>query len=183
MKYRQISEGCAFVKLASSEAAQAAIASLHGSQTMPVSFFFAKFQNIFWMLLIFDDDQANPQGASSSLVVKLADTEKERQVEQILCLKSWRRRRATAECCIRNRRCGECSRWPATWGSSIPLFSTSFLYQADTARTARWLKRFGQKLKPVNFSTRTCLDSSPLFCPPANLLSSPLKPLVRSGRL
>ena len=30
------SEGCAFVKLASSEAAQAAIASLHGSQTMPV---------------------------------------------------------------------------------------------------------------------------------------------------
>jgi CUG-BP- and ETR3-like factor len=46
--------GCAFVKLSSHEAAQAAIASLHGSQTMP--------------------------GASSSLVVKLADTEKERQV-------------------------------------------------------------------------------------------------------
>ena len=43
LKYKQISEGCAFVKLASSEAAQAAIASLHGSQTMPVSFFFGKF--------------------------------------------------------------------------------------------------------------------------------------------
>ena len=28
--------GCAFVKLANDEAAQAAIASLHGSQTMPV---------------------------------------------------------------------------------------------------------------------------------------------------
>lgn len=51
------SKGCAFVKLASSEAAQAAIASLHGSQTMP--------------------------GASSSLVVKLADTEKERQVRRM----------------------------------------------------------------------------------------------------
>ena len=32
------SAGCAFVKLASSEAAQGAIASLHGSQTMPVCF-------------------------------------------------------------------------------------------------------------------------------------------------
>jgi len=51
------SKGCAFVKLVSSEAAQAAIASLHGSQTMP--------------------------GASSSLVVKLADTEKERQVRRM----------------------------------------------------------------------------------------------------
>jgi len=51
------SKGCAFVKLSSQEAAQAAISALHGSQTMP--------------------------GASSSLVVKLADTEKERQVRRM----------------------------------------------------------------------------------------------------
>jgi len=51
------SKGCAFVKLCSGEAAQAAISALHGSQTMP--------------------------GASSSLVVKLADTEKERQVRRM----------------------------------------------------------------------------------------------------
>jgi len=51
------SKGCAFVKLSSQEAAQAAISALHGSQTMP--------------------------GASSSLVVKLADTEKERQFPQV----------------------------------------------------------------------------------------------------
>jgi CUG-BP- and ETR3-like factor len=51
------SKGCAFVKLSSNEAAQGAIASLHGSQTMP--------------------------GASSSLVVKLADTEKERQIRRM----------------------------------------------------------------------------------------------------
>jgi len=51
------SKGCAFVKLSSNEAAQAAIASLHGSQTMT--------------------------GASSSLVVKLADTEKERQIRRM----------------------------------------------------------------------------------------------------
>ena len=32
------SKGCAFVKLSSGEAAQAAIAALHGSQTMPVGY-------------------------------------------------------------------------------------------------------------------------------------------------
>ncbi|XP_048480310.1 CUGBP Elav-like family member 3-B isoform X3 [Plutella xylostella] len=51
------SKGCAFVKFSSHQEAQAAITSLHGSQTMP--------------------------GASSSLVVKFADTEKERQLRRM----------------------------------------------------------------------------------------------------
>ena len=51
------SKGCAFVKLSSTDAAQKAITELHGSRTMP--------------------------GASSSLVVKLADTEKERQIRRM----------------------------------------------------------------------------------------------------
>jgi len=51
------SKGCAFVKLCSTDAAQTAITALHGSRTMP--------------------------GASSSLVVKLADTEKERQIRRM----------------------------------------------------------------------------------------------------
>ncbi|XP_043519200.1 CUGBP Elav-like family member 4 isoform X18 [Frieseomelitta varia] len=49
--------GCAFVKLSSHQEALAAINTLHGSQTMP--------------------------GASSSLVVKFADTEKERQLRRM----------------------------------------------------------------------------------------------------
>lgn len=52
-----VSKGCAFVKLASQEEAQSAISGLHGSCTMP--------------------------GASSSLVVKLADTDKERQFRRM----------------------------------------------------------------------------------------------------
>uniref|UniRef100_A0A0N5A7E6 CUGBP Elav-like family member 3 n=1 Tax=Parastrongyloides trichosuri TaxID=131310 RepID=A0A0N5A7E6_PARTI len=52
-----ISKGCAFVKFSSGNDAQRAITALHGSRTMP--------------------------GASSSLVVKLADTEKERQVRRM----------------------------------------------------------------------------------------------------
>ena len=51
------SKGCAFVKLSSTDAAQNAITALHGCRTMP--------------------------GASSSLVVKLADTEKERQIRRM----------------------------------------------------------------------------------------------------
>ncbi|XP_044306465.1 CUGBP Elav-like family member 6 isoform X6 [Varanus komodoensis] len=51
------SKGCAFVKYGSHAEAQAAIGSLHGSQTMP--------------------------GASSSLVVKFADTDKERTLRRM----------------------------------------------------------------------------------------------------
>uniref|UniRef100_A0A8C2T6E7 CUGBP Elav-like family member 6 n=1 Tax=Coturnix japonica TaxID=93934 RepID=A0A8C2T6E7_COTJA len=51
------SKGCAFVKYSSHAEAQAAISSLHGSQTMP--------------------------GASSSLVVKFADTDKERTMRRM----------------------------------------------------------------------------------------------------
>ncbi|XP_040846434.1 CUGBP Elav-like family member 5 isoform X16 [Ochotona curzoniae] len=51
------SKGCAFVKFASHTEAQAAIHALHGSQTMP--------------------------GASSSLVVKFADTDKERTLRRM----------------------------------------------------------------------------------------------------
>ncbi|XP_069758740.1 CUGBP Elav-like family member 4 isoform X14 [Narcine bancroftii] len=51
------SKGCAFVKYSSHTEAQAAINSLHGSQTMP--------------------------GASSSLVVKFADTDKERTLRRM----------------------------------------------------------------------------------------------------
>uniref|UniRef100_A0AC35TQ22 CUGBP Elav-like family member 3 n=1 Tax=Rhabditophanes sp. KR3021 TaxID=114890 RepID=A0AC35TQ22_9BILA len=52
-----VSKGCAFVKYVNNNDAHRAITALHGSRTMP--------------------------GASSSLVVKLADTEKERQVRRM----------------------------------------------------------------------------------------------------
>uniref|UniRef100_A0A2K6W135 RRM domain-containing protein n=1 Tax=Onchocerca volvulus TaxID=6282 RepID=A0A2K6W135_ONCVO len=52
-----LSKGCAFVKFATHSQAAMAINALHGSQTMP--------------------------GASSSLVVKFADTEKERQLRRM----------------------------------------------------------------------------------------------------
>ncbi|XP_026090331.1 CUGBP Elav-like family member 4 isoform X9 [Carassius auratus] len=51
------SKGCAFVKYSTHAEAQAAISTLHGSQTMP--------------------------GASSSLVVKFADTDKERTIRRM----------------------------------------------------------------------------------------------------
>ncbi|GAA48557.1 CUG-BP- and ETR3-like factor [Clonorchis sinensis] len=51
------SKGCAFVKFSSQQEAQSAILALHGSQTMP--------------------------GASSSIVVKFADSEKERHTRKI----------------------------------------------------------------------------------------------------
>ncbi|XP_055774319.1 CUGBP Elav-like family member 3-B isoform X2 [Salvelinus fontinalis] len=56
------SKGCAFVKFSSHAEAQAAINSLHGGQTMPCAY---------------------PQGASSSLVVKFADTDKERTLRRM----------------------------------------------------------------------------------------------------
>uniref|UniRef100_A0A3B4E591 RRM domain-containing protein n=1 Tax=Pygocentrus nattereri TaxID=42514 RepID=A0A3B4E591_PYGNA len=52
-----VSKGCAFVKYQSNAEAQAAISALHGSRTLP--------------------------GASSSLVVKFADTEKERGIRRM----------------------------------------------------------------------------------------------------
>ncbi|KAM8960134.1 CUGBP Elav-like family member 4 isoform 3-T3 [Pelodytes ibericus] len=60
------SKGCAFVKYSSHAEAQAAINALHGSQTMPTGS----------VSLI-------PSGASSSLVVKFADTDKERTMRRM----------------------------------------------------------------------------------------------------
>ncbi|KAM7388426.1 hypothetical protein PAMP_024600 [Pampus punctatissimus] len=60
------SKGCAFVKFSTHTEAQSAISALHGSQTMPD----------FLLPLL-------PQGASSSLVVKFADTDKERTIRRM----------------------------------------------------------------------------------------------------
>ncbi|KAL8613672.1 hypothetical protein ACOMHN_029764 [Nucella lapillus] len=63
------SKGCAFVKYSTHSEAQAAINALHGSQTMPVS--------------SLPSASLLEKGASSSLVVKFADTEKERQLRRM----------------------------------------------------------------------------------------------------
>ncbi|XP_030229024.1 CUGBP Elav-like family member 5a isoform X2 [Gadus morhua] len=60
------SKGCAFVKFSTHTEAQSAISALHGSQTMPKA-----------------SDSLLPQGASSSLVVKFADTDKERTIRRM----------------------------------------------------------------------------------------------------
>eukprot|EP00063_Salmo_salar_P096986 XP_014071821.1 PREDICTED: CUGBP Elav-like family member 5 isoform X3 [Salmo salar] len=60
------SKGCAFVKFSTHAEAQSAISALHGSQTMPNG-----------------SDSLPPQGASSSLVVKFADTDKERTIRRM----------------------------------------------------------------------------------------------------
>ncbi|XP_078076924.1 CUGBP Elav-like family member 4 isoform X3 [Mustelus asterias] len=59
------SKGCAFVKFSAHAEAQAAINALHGSQTMP------------------SGSALLPKGASSSLVVKFADTDKERTMRRM----------------------------------------------------------------------------------------------------
>ncbi|CAE1146045.1 CUGBP [Acanthosepion pharaonis] len=64
------SKGCAFVKFSTHAEAQSAINALHGSQTMPE-------------MLRFEVAELAHQGASSSLVVKFADTEKERQLRRM----------------------------------------------------------------------------------------------------
>uniref|UniRef100_A0A3P9AEB2 RRM domain-containing protein n=1 Tax=Esox lucius TaxID=8010 RepID=A0A3P9AEB2_ESOLU len=60
------SKGCAFVKFSTHAEAQSAISALHGSQTMPNG-----------------SDSLPSQGASSSLVVKFADTDKERTIRRM----------------------------------------------------------------------------------------------------
>ncbi|KAK3095740.1 hypothetical protein FSP39_018410 [Pinctada imbricata] len=68
------SKGCAFVKFANHNEAQSAISALHGSQTMPVSATLTPSKII---------QEHKLKGASSSLVVKFADTEKERQLRRM----------------------------------------------------------------------------------------------------
>ncbi|XP_075183783.1 CUGBP Elav-like family member 4 isoform X11 [Anomaloglossus baeobatrachus] len=90
--------GCAFVKYSSHAEAQAAINALHGSQTMPAGFAHSSFAvrvgatmhepfpdpNTEYMRLSSSDQLTYGQsGASSSLVVKFADTDKERTMRRM----------------------------------------------------------------------------------------------------
>ncbi|XP_051786064.1 CUGBP Elav-like family member 4 isoform X4 [Erpetoichthys calabaricus] len=82
------SKGCAFVKYSSHAEAQAAISALHGSQTMPdistanvVSFPVAWQWHPYMRYSYIQDGYY--KGASSSLVVKFADTDKERTIRRM----------------------------------------------------------------------------------------------------
>lgn len=71
------SKGCAFIKFSNRQQAQTAINKMHGSQVMAVSISWCVCRRgrISLSLLL--------QGASSPLVVKYADTEKERQARRM----------------------------------------------------------------------------------------------------
>lgn len=70
------SKGCAFIKFSNRQQAQTAINKMHGSQVMAVSRSIVCGRGRMCVSLLL-------QGASSPLVVKYADTEKERQARRM----------------------------------------------------------------------------------------------------
>ncbi|XP_051231477.1 CUGBP Elav-like family member 5a isoform X3 [Dicentrarchus labrax] len=72
------SKGCAFVKFSTHTEAQSAISALHGSQTMPSYTDLSDQEN-----MVFQCGRIEHTGASSSLVVKFADTDKERTIRRM----------------------------------------------------------------------------------------------------